>query len=86
MLLRKLALCAAIVLTTASCTTSQQGSAGTSDFVSTTRKIVGTDLIGVKGKTPADQNDIDDTVAGLCGSGVYNKGECQRHQDETEGG
>ncbi|RVJ38532.1 hypothetical protein CN180_22165 [Sinorhizobium medicae] len=39
------------------------------------RSIVGTDLIGARGATPADQRKIDQTVVGICAA----KGECARH-------
>lgn len=45
---------------------------------------MGTSLIGTRGATPRDQDNIDDTVAGACAVGAYNKTECQRHQELTE--
>lgn len=41
---------------------------------------MGTSLIGAKGKTPDDQEKIDDTAAGVCGAQVWTKIECQTHQ------
>lgn len=51
------------------------------DLNLTARQIVGTSLIGAKGATVQDQDKIDDTVAGLCGSGAWKKSECKAHQD-----
>jgi len=50
------------------------------NLIESTRGIVGTSLIGAVGKTDADQDKIDDTVAGLCGAGVYTKMECLAHR------
>lgn len=49
------------------------------------RAIVGTSLIGAKGATPAAQEGIDDTVAGVCGAGVWTPSECARHDAEMAG-
>ena len=46
---------------------------------STARSIIGTSLIGAKGKTDRDQFAIDETVSGICGAGVWTKSECARH-------
>ncbi|MCO6426321.1 MULTISPECIES: hypothetical protein [Sinorhizobium] len=43
------------------------------------RCVVGTDLIGARGGTPADQRKIDRTVVGICEAAVWTKGECARH-------
>lgn len=43
------------------------------------RAIVGTSLIGTRGATPRDQENIDDSVAGMCGAGSYTQAECARH-------
>ncbi|PLU17329.1 hypothetical protein BMJ31_22060, partial [Sinorhizobium medicae] len=40
------------------------------------RRVVGTDLIGGRGGTPADQRKIDRTVVGICAAAVWTKGEC----------
>ncbi|MDX0698125.1 hypothetical protein [Sinorhizobium medicae] len=55
------------------CGTSGPGSA------TALRGIVGTDLIGARGATPADQRKIDRTVVGICAAAVWTKGECARH-------
>ncbi|WP_457662862.1 hypothetical protein [Sinorhizobium medicae] len=34
------------------------------------RRVVGTDLIGARGATPADQRKIDRTVVGICAAAV----------------
>lgn len=43
------------------------------------RRIVGTDLIGVRGATPEDQRKINRTVVGICAPGIYTREECARH-------
>lgn len=43
------------------------------------RGVVGTDLVGARGATPADQRRIDRTVVGLCAAEIWNKQECARH-------
>lgn len=47
------------------------------------RAVVGTSLIGARGATSADQGKIDETVAGLCGGGVWTRSECARHGREA---
>ena len=82
--MRPIALAFSVVsaLSVAACTTSPQVSASKDRLNSSTRQIVGTSLIGAKGKTPADQDKIDDTAAGLCGAGVWTRSECARHGQE----
>lgn len=63
----------------AGCSTSQQVSASKNLQADTTRRIVGTDLIGARGATARDQAKIDNTAAGLCGAGVWTPSECRRH-------
>ncbi len=79
----KLLFSVASVAIVAGCTTSQTVSASKDRQTDTARKIVGTELIGAKGKTPADQDKIDDTAARLCGAKVWTKSECQRHGDDS---
>ncbi|WP_244512709.1 hypothetical protein [Ensifer sp. LC163] len=43
------------------------------------RRVVGTDLVGARGATQADQRKIDRTVVGLCAGGVWTNAECLRH-------
>lgn len=43
------------------------------------RRVVGIDLVGARGATPADQRKIDRTVVGLCAGGVWTNAECMRH-------
>lgn len=43
------------------------------------RNVVGTDLIGAKGLTPADQRKIDRTVVGICAASVFTRSECAEH-------
>lgn len=81
--LTRLALCVLTAALSASCTTSPKLSAGTERLASTTRQIVGTSLIGVKGATPKDQDGVDDAVAGLCGAGSYKPNECATHERLT---
>jgi hypothetical protein len=40
---------------------------------------VGTTLIGARGATPADQEAIDQTAAGLCGAAVWTRTQCAEH-------
>lgn len=47
--------------------------------VSDARKIIGTDLIGVRGATAEDQRKINRTVVGVCAAKVWNKAECTAH-------
>ena len=47
------------------------------------RTVVGTSLIGARGATAGDQGKIDETVAGLCGGGVWTRSECARHGQEV---
>jgi len=79
-MLTKLVLCAAIASLLGACTTSVPIVAMKGNLIESTRGIVGTSLIGAVGKTDADQDKIDDTVAGLCGAGVYTKMECLAHR------
>jgi hypothetical protein len=48
------------------------------------RRVVGTDLIGARGATPADQRKIDRTVVGICAASVWTKGECARHGEAQQ--
>ncbi|WP_245269652.1 hypothetical protein [Ensifer sp. WSM1721] len=57
----------------AGCGTSGPGSA------TGLRNVVGTDLIGARGATPADQRKIDRTVVGICAAAVWTQAECARH-------
>ena len=69
------------------CTTSKEGAASPSpknDVRAAARAIVGTSLIGVRGATPEDQENIDDTAAGVCGAGVWTKDECRAHTEATK--
>lgn len=43
------------------------------------RRVVGTDLIGVRGASAEDQRKINRTVVGLCSGGVWTKSECAAH-------
>ncbi|TIR24042.1 MAG: hypothetical protein E5X34_13390 [Mesorhizobium sp.] len=73
----KRALMLACLLTTAwtlaGCTTS-----GVSD-VPALRSALGNSLAGAQGKTLADQNKIDKTMAPGCAIGLYTPAECDRH-------
>ncbi|MQX97664.1 hypothetical protein GHK03_16290 [Sinorhizobium medicae] len=48
------------------------------------RRVVGTDLIGARGATPADQRKIDRTVVGICAAAVWTKAECVRHGEAQQ--
>lgn len=56
----------------AGCTTSGVGS------VPGLRRAIGNSLPGTMGKTLADQDRTDDTVAGGCATKVYKPAECDR--------
>lgn len=75
------ALLAACALILAGCTTSPRVSASADTQRATVRAVAGTALIGARGLTPADQDAIDDTAAGLCGAGAWTPSECKRHGD-----
>ncbi|MDX0574931.1 hypothetical protein GOL45_27860 [Sinorhizobium medicae] len=74
-----LALTAACALSAAGCTSTQQVSASKDRLNQAARAVVGTSLVGARGATPADQDKIDETVAGLCGARVWTKEECSAH-------
>ncbi len=78
-MLKKLASCAAIAAMLAGCTTSSSIDAGKTDLARAARAVAGTSLIGAKGATPVDQEQIDDTAAGLCGAKAWSARECARH-------
>ncbi|MCT7375472.1 hypothetical protein [Chelativorans salis] len=69
----RLACLAVIVSTLAACGTSEPASAPG------LRLAIGNSLPGAKGLGVADQDRIDDTVAGGCVTGVYTSLECERH-------
>jgi len=50
----------------------------------TARSIVGTSLIGARGATPKDQEKIDETVAGVCGSKAWTTEECAAHDKASK--
>ena len=79
MKLIRLASSVVFALMVAGCTTSVPGDAPKPKLTNSARAIVGTSLIGAKGATPADQDKIDDTAAGLCGAAVWTASECARH-------
>ncbi|TRC78499.1 hypothetical protein FJV80_24465 [Mesorhizobium sp. WSM4310] len=60
-------------LTLAACTTS--GVSG----VTPLRSALGNSLAGAQGKTVADQNKIDRTIAPGCAVKLYTRAECDRH-------
>lgn len=84
MQLNVLVLCVVTAAIAAGCTTSKPGNAAKADLAKGTRAIIGTELIGTRGATPRDQDNIDDTVAGACAVGVYGPEECERHNALTE--
>ena len=63
-----------LTLALTACGTSAPGS------VPGLRRVVGTDLIGARGATPADQRKIDRTVVGICAADVWTRDECSRHE------
>ncbi|MBT9373173.1 hypothetical protein [Rhizobium sp. CSW-27] len=48
------------------------------------RRVVGADLIGARGATPADQRKIDRTVVGLCAGKIWSRAECAAHGDSKK--
>ncbi|RVH04796.1 hypothetical protein CN216_32585 [Sinorhizobium meliloti] len=64
----RLVLIAVCALSAAGCTSTQQVSASKDRLNQAARAVVGTPLIGAQGATAADQDKIDETVAGLCGA------------------
>lgn len=48
------------------------------------RSVVGTDLVGARGATAADQRKIDRTVVGLCAANVWTNRDCVRHGDRHD--
>nr|WP_046665435.1 hypothetical protein [Neorhizobium galegae] len=83
MKLTRLALTVACAVSAAACTSTQQVGASKGQLSRTARAIVGTSLIGARGATPDDQEAIDDTVAGVCGAGIWTPGECLAHDQKT---
>ncbi|RWX78252.1 hypothetical protein EPK99_06350 [Neorhizobium lilium] len=45
------------------------------------KRVVGTDLLGARGLTDADQRKIDKTVVRLCAGKVYSTKDCARHDE-----
>lgn len=79
MLRFRLAVIFAGVLPLAGCTsTSLPASA-----VGSSRAIFSDALPGTQGKTVADQNAIDSTMAGPCAVKIYTKAECQLHTQRS---
>lgn len=67
----------------AGCGSTQAVSASKDKQTVTARAVIGNALVGTKGKTPRDQDNIDRTVARLCGAEVWTKAECARHDTES---
>ncbi|MGU3575628.1 hypothetical protein ACLBWZ_08845 [Brucellaceae bacterium C25G] len=45
------------------------------------RSVLGTDLMGARGATDADQRKIDRTIVRGCAGGVWSKDECAKHHE-----
>lgn len=75
-----LGLYAASVVTLAGCTHTPPTAAIKPDLARSARGIIGTGIIGTKGLTPKDQDNIDDLVAGACAVKVFTENECRRHE------
>nr|WP_318913537.1 hypothetical protein [Shinella zoogloeoides] len=84
MKLTKLVLLVACAASVAACTSTQRVSASKERLNSAARAVVGTSLIGARGATAGDQDKIDDTVAGLCGSHTWTRDECARHDEASK--
>jgi hypothetical protein len=70
-------------LMAASCTTTAQTAAQKKDLTNSARGVVGTSLVGAKGKTAADDRKIGRTVARLCSTLTWTEAECATHQNVT---
>ncbi|OYR26188.1 hypothetical protein CEV34_2499 [Brucella pseudogrignonensis] len=46
------------------------------------RSVLGTDLLGARGATDADQRKIDRTIVRGCAGGVWSKDECSKHDEK----
>ncbi|RVK96166.1 hypothetical protein CN150_13315 [Sinorhizobium meliloti] len=79
MKLIRLGLIVASALSGAGCISTQAVNASKDRLNQAARAVVGTSLTGARGATPADQDKIDETVAGLCGAGAWTQSECARH-------
>ena len=84
MKLTKLVLLVACAASVAACTSTQQVAASKERLNSAARAIVGTSLIGARGATPADQDKIDETVAGVCGARTWTREECAAHDEAVK--
>ena len=73
--------CAALLV---GCSQTSAVSASRDKQIATARAIIGTSLIGVKGATQADQDGIDDTIAGVCGARVLTPAECLQHDQKSK--
>lgn len=49
------------------------------------RRVVGTDLIGARGATDADQRKIDRTVVRFCAGSIWTRKECSLHGERLAG-
>ncbi|RVG74082.1 hypothetical protein [Sinorhizobium meliloti] len=79
MKLIRLGLIVASALNAAGCISTQAVNASKDRLNQAARAVVGTSLVGARGATPADQDKIDETVAGLCGARAWTQSECARH-------
>lgn len=55
------------------------------DGVPALRLAIGSSLAGAQGKTLADQNKIDETMASGCAVKFYTPAECDRHTKASTG-
>lgn len=46
------------------------------------RSVLGSDLMGARGATEADQRKIDRTIVRGCAGGVWSKDECAKHDEK----
>lgn len=67
-----------VAIMTAALITAGCGTSAPADVIGL-RRVVGSDLIGARGATAADQRKIDRTVVGLCAGSVWSKAECALH-------
>lgn len=48
------------------------------------KNVVGVDLVGARGATPADQRKIDRTAVSLCAAEIWTRLDCARHGEHQD--
>ncbi|WP_173513103.1 hypothetical protein [Sinorhizobium psoraleae] len=80
---QRIALTRSVALMTPALILAGCGISGPAD-VTGLRRVIGTDLLGARGATPADQRRIDRTVVGLCAAALWTSAECGRHGERGD--